>query len=710
MDPFRLLSRSTKLSKNRSATKPSMTPSSGQNAHPQLFSAKHEGTPNASKKRKRGQDTPSESLGLDFFLGAAAKSSKKSPKPEHLKLDHSDDESKESGDDDYEPRETVAENEIMPMDERKQVLRSHKLKVTWLNPPVAQKKDRRKDGSKKSKPGKIGKPSLYPQPVRSFTEMRGRFGVSGRLAASIEDQGYTVPTEVQLGALPLLLDESNRLLLSEVQGEDGPQSSNVDLLTVAPTGSGKTLAFMIPLLHKIGRARRDRKEKKTSAIVLAPTKELAGQIVNEGRKLARDTGIRVTQVKKGMKLAVQANASDDDNKDREVHANSETAVKSDILVSTPGVLSSAIHEAVQQGSSALAAVESLILDEADVLLDPLFRDQTLSIWNNLSHEDLRVSLWSATMGSNIEELARSTLNARRRRISEEGGQVVNESPLIRLVVGLKDSAVPNVQHKLVYAATENGKLMGLRQLLHPATTSGDAGPPLLPPFLVFTQTIERAIALHSELLYDIPAEAGGISRIAVLHSDLSDTARDSVMTKFRKGEIWVLITTDLLSRGVDFRGVNGVVNYDIPTSSAAYVHRVGRTGRAGREGGVAVTLYSKEDIAYLKPIANLIATAQKQEDGSEAAGTEGVQPWLLDALPSLSKKAKQDLKKRGVESRTAAGKKKDPKATRKTRISTKAGYLRKEENKKKGAIRGSRKRQEASFTDEGEETDFGGFD
>ncbi|KAK4503630.1 hypothetical protein PRZ48_004545 [Zasmidium cellare] len=706
MDPFKLLSRSTKLSKNHAAQKPRTTPSSGQSSQPQVFAAENAQSTNTSKKRKRGQDQPVEDIGLDFFGGGSVKPTKKSATIEPAKNEDSDDDD-QMGDDGDELQSAGTGVDDMGTDERKSILKSHKLKITWLNPPVAHKKDRKKDRGKKIKTAKAEKHSLYPQPIQSFSDMRDRFGVSSRLAANIEDQGYTTPTEVQLGALPLLLDAPERFLPPEVKAA-AELSEKIDLLTVAPTGSGKTLAFMIPLLHNIGQARRKRKDRAISAIILAPTKELAGQIVNEGRKLARDTGIRITQVRKGMKLVAPANASNIE--DEEARENTETVVKSDVLVSTPGILASAIHEATEQGSAALSAVENMILDEADVLLDPLFRDQTLSIWNSLSHEHLRVSLWSATMGSNIEELARSTLNARRTRVSDEGGQAVIEAPLVRLVVGLKDSAVPNVQHRLVYAATENGKLMGLRQLLHPASTSGDSGPPLLPPFLVFTQTIERAIALHSELLYDIPAEAGGISRIAVLHSDLSDTARDSVMTRFRKGEIWVLITTDLLSRGVDFRGVNGVVNYDIPTSSAAYVHRVGRTGRAGREGGIAVTLYSKEDIPYLKPIANLIATADKLKDGSAAAGTEGVQSWLLDALPSLSKKAKQDLKRRGVESRSSSGKQKDFKAARRTRISTKSGFLRKEEQKKKGAVRGSRNRKEASFADEGNETDFGGFD
>ncbi len=110
--------------------------------------------------------------------------------------------------------------------------------------------------------------------------------------------------------------------------------------------------------------------------------------------------------------------------------------------------------------------------------------------------------------------------------------------------------------------------------------------------------------MHDELKYDIPASAGGSTRIAVLHSSLSDSVRSKIMARFRTGEVWVLITTDVLARGVDFVGVNGVVNYDVPTSAASYVHRAGRTGRAGRSGGVSVTFYTKDDIPYIKSVAN----------------------------------------------------------------------------------------------------------
>lgn len=585
-------------------------------------------------------------------------------------------------------------------EEARKTLKQHKLKMTWLNPVATSKKSK-----KKAKEGKNEQNQhVYPRPLERFHTLRSRFAIPQRLQENVSDQGYDLATEVQMAALPLLLDNPNSFLHApDGQEPVKHESSYIDLLAVAPTGSGKTLAFLIPLFSKIMRLRKEQNgSRHTTAVILAPTKELVGQIANEGKKLGVNTGTKISQVRKGMNLDHSSSTTDAGS------AEEDSSVKVDVLVSTPGVLHSILEDKENQDRVALPAVESLVLDEADVLLDPLFREQTLAIWNRLTHPDLRVSLWSATMGSNIEDLARATIDARQKRLTEKKNVKTSGAPLVRLVVGLKDSAVPNIEHKLIYAATEQGKLMGLRQLLHPTTSSAESGPPLRPPFLVFTQTIERAVALHSELLYDIPAEAGGISRIAVLHSDLSDNARDSVMTRFRKGEVWVLITTDLLSRGVDFRGVNGVVNYDIPTSSAAYVHRVGRTGRAGRQGGVAVTLYSKEDIPYMKHVATVVSVAQKQQG---AAAGEGVQQWLLDALPSLSKNDKQKFKKRGVEVRTARGMANDPKGAKKARISTKAGYVRREENKRKGAIAGSKQRAKLqSKQDDGDGSDFGGFD
>lgn len=607
--------------------------------------------------------------------------------------------------------------------ECRQILKQHKIKTTIL----ARTQTVRNGQKHQPTNDKDMRVQIFPQPLTTFRELRSKYGISKRLAANLEAQGYTEPTEVQLGSLPILLGPNENWGL-DIPGAEKTKMkkqprADVDLLTIAPTGSGKTLGFMIHLLHELTKERQalmksldeEQPARVVRALIIAPTHELADQIVNEGRKLALGTGIKISGLKKGMRLHSElvnedVQVNEDGSEDEKTRRQHKYMVKSNILVSTPLLLLNAIST---NGSTILPVpdVRFLVLDEADVLLDTLFREQTLGIWTACSHPSLRTSLWSATIGSSIETLAQTFILDRRQKLDVSQASKDPAYHIIRLVVGLKDSAIPNVSHRLVYSASEQGKLLALRQLLHPSTTTTTEAPSLQPPFLIFTQTIPRAIALHSELLYDIPIEAGGSSRIAVLHSDLSDTARSNIMADFRKGQIWILITTDLLSRGIDFRGINGVVNYDIPNTSSSYIHRVGRTGRQGRQGGVAVTLYTMEDIPYVKNVANVIAASDRAKGKIKGEG-EGVQKWLLDALPDVSKKTKKELKRRGVESRRATVEKEGGREARRMRISTKSGYERRLENRRKGAVAGTRRRmaQVEAGSEEGDDEEWGGIE
>ncbi|KAL8962515.1 MAG: hypothetical protein Q9183_005145 [Haloplaca sp. 2 TL-2023] len=602
-------------------------------------------------------------------------------------------------------------------DECRRILKQNRLKTTLLS-RTPENEEKRKHRHKRPAGREQGSAStkqthvpLRTRPLRSFEELGTTYHVSRRLLGNLCEQGFTKPTEVQLGTLPILLgnDKERGLPVADDRDIDGDSCSEVDLLTVAPTGSGKTLAFMVPLINNLMRARHTRKSKHgarrrsnmVEALVLAPTHELVDQIVSEAKKLAFGTAIKVTRMRKSM--ATHPNTPGTATKNEEILTEGSTndlmldeeacipEIKADIIVSTPAMLLTSDTSHTSIAASHLPNVRYLVLDEADVLLDPLFRRQTLDVWIACTNVELQTTLWSATIGSSIETLAQSFILDRRQKLGL--GVQHSRHHIIRVVVGLKDSAVPNISHRLVYAASEGGKLMALRQLLHPTAATSLDWPPLQPPFVIFTQSIPRAIALHSELLYDISPEAGGSSRIAVLHSGLSDKARSATMTGFRKGEIWILITTDLLARGIDFRGINGVVNYDIPNTSGIYVHRVGRTGRQGRAGGVAVTLYTKEDIKYVKNIANVIAASEKQgRKGQGSLEEQGLPEWLLNALPDVSKKAKQELKKGGVEERRATFRGGDDgKAARRMRISTKSGYDRRLEHRKRVAFRSSAK-------------------
>ncbi|KAJ9150424.1 ATP-dependent RNA helicase ROK1 [Pleurostoma richardsiae] len=709
MDVLKVLSRGIKHTAKRpgaASLNATNLPSAGNRPNPQLFHDEVRGT-----KRRKVDEAPKDSSGdddlsdVDFFAP-------RDEKPKGARA-----EPPSSGQSQQTKRKEEPKPQLPDEDECRQILRSHRLKFTLLSAREDKKakvKKSKKSKKKAVKPEKEEKKLLHPRPLRSFGELRTLYEISPRLAENLEAQGYKEPTEVQLASLPLLL-HPEMALEQESEAEEG-LASGVDFMAVAPTGSGKTLSFLIPAINGIMRRRAQNKgyhkDHELEAIVVAPTRELAYQILNEGRKLTLGTGVRVVAMKKGMRVAAQEGPGDgregdsedevSDVSDEEEASGSEKegddrrrtpVTKADILVTTPMLLLNSL----KAGSKTLPTVKTLILDEADVLLDPLFREQTMGIWSACASPELHLTFWSATMGSNIETIITDQLKSH----SEARG-VTDPRPLVRLVVGLKDTAVPNIRHKLIYTATEPGKLLAIRQLLHPVAGS-DSGPPLRPPFLVFTQTIERATALHDELKYDIPLAAGGSSRIAVLHSSLPDSARSGIMRRFRSGEIWVLITTDVLARGVDFAGVNGVVNYDVPGSAAAYVHRAGRTGRAGREGGVAVTFYTKEDVPFVKSVANVIAASERQ------AGRTGedadVKQWLLDALPDVRKEDRQRLKTRGVEARRSGGK---------ARITSKSAWERRREHNRKGAIEGSRKRKmqetEGDEGEEGGESEWGGLD
>ncbi|KAJ2997235.1 hypothetical protein NUW58_g705 [Xylaria curta] len=647
-------------------------------------------------KRKRNEEEEqfgqrpdeNEDPSLDFFAPRQSKEPKSTAQPTVTP---------ESPKENPRPEPSLLDDEDV-----RQVLRSHRLKFTLLSnhedqrAKVTKSKKKRKESSKVKV--KAAKKNLFPQPLVSFTQLRTSWKLSPRLEENLSSQGYRIPTEVQLGCLPLLIQPEKAVPIPAAAELGIEPGDGIHFLAVAPTGSGKTLSFLIPAINDVLRRRAETtKDRVLEAIVVVPTRELAEQIANEGRKLTKNTGVKIVMMRKGMRIPADGQVKNDDDGDGSSSENDDSSAtsdldegdendesnekpvtKADILITTPLLLGNFLR------SRTLPSVRSLILDEGDVLLEQRFLEQTLQIWSACVNPSLRIRCFSATMGAHIEELISDQLS---KRNSDD-----HTIPLIRLVVGLKDTAVPSISHKLVYCATEQGKLFALRQVLHPQSSSASV-PKMNLPILVFTQTIERATALHSELKFDFPVEAGGPSRIAALHSSLSDSARSDIVRRFRSGEIWALVTTDILMRGLDFRGVSGVINYDVPTSAAAYVHRVGRTGRAG-EQGIACTFYTNDDVSYLKSIANVISQSEKQ---AGKAGDEGVPKWLLDSLPNISKEEKKKLKQRGIESRRGNA----------TKITTKSAWERRKENNRREAIVSSKKRKLQEHDDHLQEEDSG---
>ncbi|OVA20088.1 Helicase [Macleaya cordata] len=343
--------------------------------------------------------------------------------------------------------------------------------------------------------------------------------------------------------------------------------SGRECFACAATGSGKTLAFLFPILMKLQPGSKD----GVRAVILCPTRELAAQTTRECKKLAKGKKFYI-------KLMTKELVKNGDFK--KMHC--------DILVSTPRRLQFAIRKRKLD----LSRVEYLVLDESDKLFELGFVKQIDLVVKACSNPSIIRSLFSATLPDSVEELARTIMH-----------------DAVRVIVGRKNSASELIKQKLVFTGSEEGKLLALRQSFAES---------LNPPVLVFVQSKERAKELYRELAFDN-------IRVDVIHADLSQTQREDAVDNFRAGKTWVLIATDVISRGMDFKGINCVINYDFPESASAYIHRIGRTGRAGRVGG-AITLYTEADIPFLRNIANVMA----------ASGCE-VPSWIM-ALPKLRRK------------------------------------------------------------------------
>lgn len=328
---------------------------------------------------------------------------------------------------------------------------------------------------------------------------------------------------------PLVLQAITELGFEEatpIQAKSIPVAlTGRDLIGQAQTGTGKTAAFGIPLISKIAK-----NDEKIRALIMAPTRELAIQVAEEIEKLTRFKGLRSLPIYGGQDIVRQIRA---------------LKRKPQIIIGTPGRL----LDHINRKTIKLEDVQTVVLDEADEMLDMGFMEDIQSILKQVP-DDRQTMLFSATMPPNIQKLAQQFLN-NPEHVSVIPKQV--SAPLI-------DQAYIEVP--------ERQKFEALSRLL-------DMESPELA--IVFGRTKRRVDEL-AEALQKRGYSADG------LHGDLSQNQRDTVMRKFRDGSIDVLVATDVAARGLDVSGVTHVVNFDLPQDPESYVHRIGRTGRAGKEG------------------------------------------------------------------------------------------------------------------------------
>lgn len=404
-----------------------------------------------------------------------------------------------------------------------------------------------------------------PLPIGLFQDLVSRFSMDSRLLKNLLDAEFVEPTPIQCEGIPITLHSR-------------------DLIACAPTGSGKTLAFLVPMVQLL--IPSPPSKNRTRALIIAPTNELALQIHQQLQAL--------THGHKHVSLAVLSRQLAS-----RLASSAVSASKYAILVSTPLRL----LDAVKAGHVDLTTVEHLVIDEADRLFDRGFVEQTDALLAELTHPQLQKSIFSATIPAGVEELANTIMR----------------DP-VRVIVGHKEAAASNIDQKLIFTGSEDGKLVAIRQMLQQGEFK--------PPVIIFLQLITRAKALFHELVYDR-------LNVDVIHAERTPKQRDEVIKRFKNGDIWVLITTDVLARGVDFKGVNLVINYDVPQTSQAYVHRIGRTGR-GNNKGRAVTLFTKEDSLAIKPIVNVMR---------QSGCTSGYSDWM-ENMSKLSSQEKRIIKRK----------------------------------------------------------------
>ncbi len=439
------------------------------------------------------------------------------------------------------------------------------------------------------------------------------FKLNKQLVSATVEAGYETPTLIQQKAIPLIL-------------------AGHDVLGIAQTGTGKTAAFTLPLLMKIKYAQG----VHPRALVLAPTRELVMQITENIKTLSINTDIRTLAIYGGLGPKTQIEAI-------------EAGV--DVLVSTPGRL----LDIYTKGALVLKEIKTLVMDEADKMMDMGFMHQIRSILEVIPVKRQNL-LFSATMPEKVVRLSEEFLEF------PEVVEVTPQSSTVDAITQVRYE-VPNMRTKLAlleYLFNENADFKRV---------------------IIFAKTKSTADNIYKFL--DRKVEKS----VRVIHANKGQNTRINAMEAFKTGEIRILVTTDVASRGIDISMVSHVINFDVPIIYEDYVHRIGRTGRANQLGA-ALTFQTPADIYHIEAIEKMIKQSIPQKPmpaGITIASTPFDEQQLMDRdLDTQRKRMDPDFKGAFHE------KKKRPHETRvrsRHQRPGKEGYSGKGKAKKKGRKR-----------------------
>lgn len=373
-------------------------------------------------------------------------------------------------------------------------------------------------------------------------------GLDTRILKALAEEGYTTPTPIQAQAIPTVLEGR-------------------DLLGIAQTGTGKTAAFALPILHALAQQKGRPPRFSCRVLVLSPTRELASQIAASLRTYGRHLGLSTAVVFGGVGFGPQRSA---------------LSRGIDILVATPGRL----QDLLDQGAGRLDQVGTLVLDEADQMLDKGFLPAIRRLLKAIPAQR-QTLFFSATMPVEINRLAAEIL-----------------TDPVRVAVAPVATTAEKVAQRVIHVPAA-----GKRQVLADLLRMEGIG-----RTLVFSRTKHGADRIVKQLDQDgIPANA--------IHGNKAQNARERALASFRNGSAPVLVATDIAARGIDVDGITHVIQHDLPEVPETYVHRIGRTARAGASGE-AIALCSHEDRDKLRAIERLIRQQIPAETRGGASAPE----------------------------------------------------------------------------------------
>ncbi len=366
---------------------------------------------------------------------------------------------------------------------------------------------------------------------RSFQSL----GLAPGLLRALEEQGYSEPTPIQCQAIPAALEGR-------------------DVVGSAQTGTGKTAAFLLPILQRLRAGRNG----TLRALVLAPTRELAEQVLNSARAYGRHVDLKSAAVYGGVRMEPQTRA---------------LKAGVDIVIATPGRL----LDHMGRGHVDASRLEVLVLDEADRMLDMGFSRDVHRILDSLPSKR-QTLFFSATISGDVDRLARRALK-----------------DYAAVEIGRRAEAAEGVEHVLV--AVDKPRKRSLLAKLLEVLPDGRT--------LVFTRTKHGAEIVAHHLRREG-------NKVTALHGGKTQSARNEALGRFKQGKTRVLVATDVAARGIDVDDIALVVNFDVPRDPELYVHRVGRTARAGAQG-IAMTLMSPDEWTLMSDVEKLLGRTLSRE-------------------------------------------------------------------------------------------------